>query len=118
MFRLSFLGCYNTYRDFPCISSTVARAAACLQDLFQMQCWLQGMLHRSHLEFLVQARLQACSTVARAAACLQDQFKMQCWLQGMLHRSHLEFLVQARLQACSTVEGAAIMFAGSVSDAA
>ena len=38
---------------------------------------LQGMLHRSHLESLVQARLQACSTVARAAACLQDLFQMQ-----------------------------------------
>ena len=31
----------------------------CLQDLFQMQRWLQGMLHKSHLEFLVPARLQA-----------------------------------------------------------
>ena len=47
--------------------STVARAAACLQDQFKMQCWLQGMLHRSHLEFLVQAGLQACSTVEGAA---------------------------------------------------
>ena len=45
--------------------STVARAAACLQNQFKMQCWLQGMLHRSHLEFLVQARLQACYNVCR-----------------------------------------------------